>query len=39
MVNEHMLELKNINLSLTTLGKVINSLSSSNRKSNVAAFR
>lgn len=39
MVNEHMLELKNINLSLTTLGKVINSLSSPNKKSSIAAFR
>lgn len=36
--NDHLQELKNINLSLTTLGKVINSLSSG-KKATVAAFR
>jgi hypothetical protein len=38
MLSEHLLELKNINLSLTTLGKVIYALSSG-KKTNVAAFR
>jgi hypothetical protein len=38
MVDEHLQELKNINLSLTTLGKVIYALSSGDKKS-IASFR
>lgn len=38
MANDHLEELKNINLSLTTLGKVINSLSKDSTK-NTAIFR
>lgn len=38
MKKEHLDELKNINLSLTTLGKVINALSKGSNKS-LAIFR
>ena len=38
MVDDHLKQLKNINLSLTTLGKVIYALSSGDKKS-IAAFR